>query len=183
MEPGAKPAPDLDGPSVHDAPTPQGAKPAETQLDRLKERRRKVRETRDPLQLEIPEYGGELVAAYRVLGWEEMTKLREKGNQMAAANDPEAELKVTMSTIAAACVGFYVRQDDGDLKPLNETVESFGDEPVRYDSRLAEALGIDTDRVWVVIREMFPTDLSIISHLAEISRWMESSRSEDDADF
>src|SRR4051812_23283227 len=104
--------PGLGGPSVDDpAPKPQSEKSATNRLDSLKEKRRRVRKPRKPLELEIPEYGGELVAAYRVLDWEELTKLREKGTEMSAANDPKAELKVTCDTIAAACVGFYVRED------------------------------------------------------------------------
>lgn len=183
MDTGAKPA-DLDGPSVDaPAPKPPSAKPASNRLDSLKEKRRKVRQKRDPLKLEIPEYGGELVAAYRVLDWEEMARLREKGNEMAAANDLEAELKVTCDTIAAACVGFFTTDDEGKPMPLNETEDEFGDQPILYDSRLARILEIDTDKVRILIREMFPTDLSIIAHLAEISRWMESNRASDDSDF
>lgn len=174
--------PDLDGPALDDKPVPAATKPAENALDRLKEKRRKVRRAREPLKLDIPDYDGDLVAAYRVLDWPEMKALREKGNAMAATNDPGAELKVTADTIAAACVGFYGQGREG-LVPLNELKEEYGDEPVIYDDRLADALGIETKSVRTLIFEMFPTDLSIIAHLAEISRWMESSRSEDDEDF
>ena len=182
METGATPGSGHDGPSVDDPTRKDAAKAPENAIERLREKRRKVRAPREPLKLEIPGYGDTLVAAYRNLDWEELKTLREKGGEMAATNDKDAELKVTMDTIAEACVGFYVRES-GELVPLNETVEAFGTEPVCYDSRLAEALGIDTNRVRTLIREMFPTDLSIIAHLAEISRWMESTRAEDDESF
>jgi hypothetical protein len=182
MEPGATPE-GHDGPSVDDKPVQPSAKPAENRLDSLKEKRRKVRTKRDPLKLEIPEYGADLVAAYRVLDFEELKKLREKGEEMAAANDPRAELKVNCDTIAAACVGFYTLAEDDSEIPLNETEESFGDEPIVYDSRLAEALGVETKLVRELILAIFPTDLSVIAHVAQISRWMESTRANDDADF
>src|SRR4051812_42606756 len=103
MEPGATPE-GHDGPSVDDTkPVQPSAKPAANRLDRLKEKRRKVNEKREPLKLQIPEYGDELVAAYRVLEFEELKKLNDKGREMAAANDPRAELKITCDTIAAAC--------------------------------------------------------------------------------
>ncbi len=173
-----------DGPSVDDPRPKPSAKPAAgNRLDRLKQRREKVNEKRDALKLQIPEYGEELVAAYRVLSFEELKKLNEKGREMAAANDPRAELKVTCDTIAAACVGFYTLDEDGSEIPLNEVDESLGDEPIVYNAKLAEALGVETKLVRELIEAIFPTDLSIIAHLAEISRWMESNRASDDADF
>jgi hypothetical protein len=166
-----------------EVPIERPKKPA-TQLDRLKERRRKLAEDRPPLDLAIPGYGDELVARYRVLDFDEMQKLRERGGKMAQAQDREAELKVTMDTIAAACVGIFCRQEDGTLKPLNEIAPEFGDEPVRYDSRLAEAVGVDSEgKVRVLILQMFPTELSIIGHLGQIDAWMSGLNEADDSDF
>lgn len=183
MEPAATADQGHDGPSVDDPRPAPSAKPdAASPLDQLKERRRKLQEERDPLMLDIPGYGGRLVAGYKVLDWEVIKGIRDKGADMARANDQNAELKVTIDTIAAACVGIFL-SEDGKTTPLNETLAEFGDDPVLYDNRLAKALGIDTDRVRVVIREIFPTDLSIFSHLEEISRWMEFENSEVDEDF
>lgn len=163
--------------------TPAPAAKAVSPLDRLKERRRKAQEERDPLDLDIPGYGGELVARYRVLSFEEMEKLQERGGKMAQVADKEAELKITMDTIAAACVGIFLREDD-KLRPLNEVDAKFGDEPVRYDERLAEAVGVDSEgKVRVLIRRMFPTELSILAHLQRISNWMEGVNDVDDRDF
>lgn len=162
-----------------------GPKPAQqSQLERLKKRRREARENREPLDLPIPGYGDELVARYRVLDYDELQKLERRGSKMAQAGDTEAGLKVTMDTIAQACIGIFLRQDDGSLKPLNECVTEFGDEPVRYDARLAETVGVDAEgKVRVVIRRVFPTDLSIIGHLAQISNWMEGVNDTDDEGF
>jgi hypothetical protein len=164
-------------------PTPAPAAKAVSQLDRLKERRRRAREEREPLDLDIPGYGGELVARYRVLSFEEMEKLQDRGGKMARAADIEVELKITMDTIAAACVGIFLRED-GKLRPLNEVDAKFGDEPVRYDERLAEAVGVDSEgKVRILIRRMFPTELSIIGHLQRVSNWMSGVNDADDEDF
>jgi hypothetical protein len=174
-------------PPEHPAPKEAistAAKPVESQLDRLKKRRREARENREPLDLPIPGYGDELVARYRVLDYDELRKLETRGAKMAQAGDTEAGLKVTMDTIAQACVGIFLRQDDGSIKALNECVSEFGDEPIRYDERLAETVGVDAEgKVRVVIRRVFPTDLAILGHLAQISNWMEGVNDTDDQDF
>ena len=163
--------------------TPSSGKPS-NQLERLKEHRRRLNEEREPLDLAIPGYSDELVARYRVLDYDEMDKLRRRGGRMAQAQDREAELKVTMNTIAAACVGIFVRQEDGTLAPLNEQAPEFGEEPVRYDGRLASALGVDSEgKVRTLIRRMFPTELSIIGHLERIDAWMSGVSEDDDGDF
>jgi hypothetical protein len=164
-------------------PTPVPPEKAVSQLDRLKERRRKAREDREPLELDIPGYGGELVAKYRVLDYDELEKLEEKGLKMARAQEGEVKMKITIDTIAKACVGIFLREGD-NLRPLNEVDSKFGDEPVCYDERLAGAVGVDHGRkVRTLIREMFPTDLSIFSHLDRISNWMEGVNDADDQDF
>jgi hypothetical protein len=173
----------LDGPSVTDPAEKPSAKPAANRLDRLKKKREQVNQEREPLKLQIPEYGDELVAAYRVLNFEELNKLLERGEAMTAQGDPRAKFKVSCDTIAAACVGFYTLDENGEEIPLNEIDESLGEEPITYKDKLAEALGVETRKVRELIEEIFPTDLSIMAHLGEISRWMESNRESDDADF
>ncbi len=176
--------------SVPEHPAPEeaistGAKPGEkSQLDRLKKRMRSAREDREPLELPIPGSGDELVAKYRVLDYEELQRLEKRGAKMAQSGDTQAGLNITMDTIAQACVGIFLAQEDGSLKPLNEVDPSYGDEPVRYDERFAEVAGVDAEgKVRVLIRRAFPTDLSIIAHLARISNWMESTNDADDEGF
>jgi hypothetical protein len=175
----------IEPPTIEDAPAPPKGKPS-NQFERLKELRRKMGEERPPLELAIPGYNDELVARYRVLDYDEMERLQRRGGKMAQAQDREAQLKVTMDSIAAACVGMFVRQEDGALKPMNECPSDLdlGDEPIRYDERLAKVLGIDSQgKVRVLIREMFPTELSIIGHLERIDAWMSGVSESDDEDF
>jgi len=160
-----------------------------SQLERLKQRRRKLAEERRPLDLAIPgwediEGWGTLVGRYRVLDYEELEQLKKRGMKMARTQDPETELKITIDTIAAACVGIFCRQENGTMKPLNETDPAFGDEPVRYDERLADAIGADAEgKVRTLIRQMFPTELSIFGHLERIDGWMSGINQGDDEDF
>jgi hypothetical protein len=174
-------------PPEHPAPAEAistGAKLETSRLERLRERRRAAREDRDPLDLPIPGYGDELIARYRVLDYDELQKLQKRGGEMARSGDKEAGLKVTIDTIAQACVGIFLAEEDGSLRPLNEVDPSYGDEPVRYDERLAEVVGIDAEgKVRILIRRAFPSDLSIIAHLERIDSWMSSTNDADDAGF
>lgn len=188
----------VEPPAIDDAPEPEGAagitlppppkKPA-NQFDRLKEHRRRLAAGREPLDVAIPGYNDELVARYRVLDYDELQKLRRRGGKMAQAQDPEAELKVTMDTIAAACVGMFVRQEDGSLLLMNECPSDLdlGDEPICYDERLAEVLGIELptqSKVRSLIYQVFgEEDLLIFGHLERIDGWMSGINEDDDQDF
>lgn len=158
-----------------------GAKPT-TQLERLKAEREKATERREPLDLPLPGYSL-LVARYRALTYEEIEKLLDKGRKMVKAHEPEFRLKITMDSLAKACVGMFTRTEAGDLLPVNELKEDYGDEPVLYDGRLADALGLEADTARAVIREAFPHDLAIFAHWEEVSSWMEDTAAEDDQDF
>jgi hypothetical protein len=174
-------------PPEHSAPgeaISTGPKPDTSRLERLRERRRAAREDREPLDLPIPGYADELVARYRILDYEELQKLQKRGGEMARSGDKEAGLKVTIDTISQACVGIFLAEEDGSLRPLNEVDPDYGDEPVRYDERFAEVVDIDAEgKVRVLIRRAFPSDLSIIAHLERISNWMESTNDADDEGF
>jgi hypothetical protein len=160
-----------------------GAKPDASRLERLRERRRAAREDRAPLDLPIPGYGDELIARYRVLDYEELQKFQKRGGEMARSGDKEAGLKVTIDTIAQACVGIFLAEEGG-LRPLNEVDPGYGDDPVRYDERFAEVVAVDAEgKVRTLIRKAFPSDLAIIAHLERIDNWMSSSNEADDAGF
>jgi hypothetical protein len=162
------------------------AKPT-NQLERLKELRRKRGEERRPLDLAIPGYEDQLIARYRVLDHDKVEKLKRRVRKMVQAQDDDAELKGAMDTIAAACVGMFVRQEDGSLKPMNECPSDLelGDEPIRYDERLAEVLGIDSEgKVRTLIFQMFGEEgLIIENHFQRIDAWMSGVNEDDDEDF
>ena len=161
-----------------------GAKPDVSRLERLRERRRAAREDRAPLDLPIPGYGDELIARYRVLDYGELQKLQKRGGDMARSGDKEAQLKVTMDTIAQACVGVFLAEEDGSLRPLNEVDPDYGDDPVRYDERFAEVVQVDAEgKVRTLIREAFPSDLAILAHLERLDSWMSSTNDADDEGF
>jgi hypothetical protein len=168
------------------APGNGSAPVAPSVLDKLREKRNEIAEGRT-VELAIPGYGDTLVARYRAIPYREVTKARKK-NAKRSGSDPDAELRFGTSMLARACDAMLVRPDeDGGLVELQTTVPEFGDEPVRYDKRLAEAVGMDpamANSASAVIRFVFGADDStwaLMRHAEAYEEWLASN--ETDADF
>jgi hypothetical protein len=172
MESGAKPV----------QPTEAATAP-ESEFERLKAKHRKVRRNRKPLELEIPGYDGSLVAKYRVPSIPEIQARNAKVAELEEEGDEEAVLHVAMDNIAQTCVGIYLRALDGELVPLSQYKEEWGNEPVRYDSRLAEFFEVDATSAREIISDRFPEDLAIIDHSARINIWVAGGTEGEIRDF
>jgi hypothetical protein len=115
------------------APPQNGGGP-ESPLSALRSRRKQIhRDT--TTEIPIPGFGGELVARYRVLPFEEVNQIERKNIRLH--QDPaEREINTYADELIAACVEILVRQD-GELIPASDD-----DRPVTYtDPRLADGLG------------------------------------------
>jgi hypothetical protein len=154
-------------------------------LEELRSKREAISEERRHI-IEIPGYGGRLAARYRAVSWREMRKGARKIRE-ASADVAEAEVNLAAAALVRCCDCIMVRKDDGGpLIPLNEAVASFGDEPVRYDERLATALDIETEaasKPTAIVRMVFKNQYALISHSAELDQWLKESSDEDDEDF
>jgi hypothetical protein len=90
--------------------------------------------------LVVPGWKGQLVIRCGPIGGAVMTALRERAEK---SRSPERDFNLNADTLIAACREVLGRASpDGDLTTL---VDDDG-EPVRIDSRLAELLGIETQR-------------------------------------
>lgn len=159
-----------------------GAAPAPSVLEKLREKRDELSEDRY-LTLEIPGYGGWLLARYQAVGYRELRKARKKQIKRSGA-DPEDEIRFAASALVRACDSMLVRtEEDGEPVELHTTVAEFGEDPVRYDARLAKAVGIDdtVSSASQVIRLVFKNTYALANHYDEYDQWLASN--ETDKDF
>lgn len=148
-------------------------------LDTIRKKRKAMSKERRKL-IDIPGYDGVLVAEYRPLPYEQMRKLLDRA---AGAKDSQAELNAVTDVLVQSCVQILTRTEDGKLEPLNEAVPEFGDDPVRYDLRLAQAAEVQGERARLICQNVFDNDLALVDHNNDLIVWMKSSAREEDADF
>jgi len=135
-------------------------------LSRIRERRAQLQEERH-LDLDIPGYDGMLVARYRPLPWDEVKKIGEK---VEKSKNPRKELYAMADVLVRACDSIWFRDPEtNELRPVQSG------EPVRYDDRLAEALGFTADSARQVLLATFNNDLAVTAHHMEAAEWMQAS--------
>lgn len=167
--------------SAEDADLDTDGTPEGSILQNLKERRKAIGE-RVSTVIPIPGYKGLLAAEYRKQQYESVSK------QIAAAQrtqDPQKELSIATDMLVQACIQIHVRDDrDGKLHPMHEVVtEYLGDDPVRFDTRLGRAVGVDGDRARIICQGVFDNDLALLAHHAELVQWWRGTAQTDDDDF
>lgn len=165
-----------------EAPEEPASEPPRSRLDALKARRAELGEERH-LDLDVPGYGGDLVARYRVPPAGELDRVAKRISKL-----PEGErlLAATISQVILACDSMWIRVN-GELEPLdpNDTL------PVRYDHRLAEALGIEITAKTTaaeVVKSVFVsgTGLNVAAlsaHASQLGEWMIDTSRDVDEDF
>jgi hypothetical protein len=86
----------------------------------------------------------DLAAEFKPVDWDLRRKLIRQATRKGEAGH-EADLRINSQLMADACVAMMFRNAPGeDYTPLHELVDRFkGGEPVRFDSRLAQVLGIE----------------------------------------
>ena len=86
----------------------------------------------------------DLAASFRPVDWGLRRKLIRKAERRGESG-PEVDLRINSTLMADACVSMLFRPAPGeDYAELHTLIERFkGGEPIRFDSRLAEVLGMD----------------------------------------
>jgi len=153
-------------------------------LGNLQAKRRQL-DQREPLELAIPGYGGELVAVYQPLEWSVVNKLIHR---VVGSNDELVELLAAADLLAQACVDVKILSGDG-LKPISEVANDVEDgTPVRYDDNLAKAVGV-TDQVdpahpaRSTVIAVFGNDFAVVAHQNQVVNWIRSGGMRVDEDF
>ena len=135
--------------------------------------------------IDIPGYDGKLFCRYNLLDSKRLNSIGDRVMKTMRENDERA-LAGALDTLIAACQEFYVRYE-GKEHPLRDVVGQ--EEPVRYDSALADFLKFrdelpETPTARSVVLALFlSNEIAIASHNHQLSRWMMGNEAEVDEEF
>lgn len=132
------------------------------------------------LFLDVPSWGGDLVAEYRVVPPEEMRRVAETATRRMRNNGQAKPAEGDVAVIAAACVGLYLKDPEtGERIPIEDQYGHVG-----YD-RMAAVLGKDdkiksvSETIRYLTAERGDNDdewveniMAISLHANAIGRWM-----------
>lgn len=163
-----------------EAPEEAASEPPRSRLDVLKRRHAELGQERH-LDLDVPQYGGDLVARYRV---PRPAEINRAAKRIAKLPEDDQQVAATIDQVIVACDSMWLRVN-GELEPL----ETDNPEPVRYDVRLAEALGIEgTTSARQVVERVFSSGgtfnvAALTRHAAHIGEWLTDTSKDLDEDF
>lgn len=116
-------------------------------------------------------------------GGKRMSQMRRRVEN----NDPYVILDTACDTLIDACDQVMILDPkfNGDKGPEGENLKPLDDEiPVKFDSRLSTLLKLgDTKGARDVVKELFPTQQSIVTVSAEVDRWLRDVTKDADGDF
>lgn len=174
---------DGDGSGEEAAPTATERLQGPSVLDTLREAYHEADAERSTVLMIVPgRFNSALAARYRPIPW---TEQRRRIRRMAKQGDSEeTELNYGAGLIAEACEEILVRTEaGGPLKPLHEVVPEFAGQPVRYDARLCQTLGIehrDGMRGPQVCRLVFNNPQALNQHFAELEAFLREGAVDDE---
>lgn len=170
--------------------TPIGATPSYVEL--LRQDYKELSEAEDVL---IP------VQGYERVGLRVKYRMPESGKELdAISRKVMREFKDTFSrnlytaldTMIVLCEGLYIQPLASELELETQVTEpipldpELSGEAVRFDQRLAEALGLGSDIPGArqVTRRLFGNnDMAVISHAEKLSRWLANTKADLDVEF
>ena len=147
-------------------------------LERLREDRRALASA-ESTTIEIPGYDGELVCRYRLMEASELEKIARKAAKLPRER---RNLAVTMDSLSASCIEFETvdHRNGGAAGTLAEN----GGDPIRYDDRLAEALGYTAKSAREAVLGLFGgNEIAVLTHGAQLARWWSDASEDVDEDF
>lgn len=117
------------------------------------------------LTLKIPAWDGNLYAEYRRLTPKEVALATNSGKPVIANSN----------LLAAACIEvFAIDPESGKARPVREIIDDGSDAPVRFDSRLADAFGVDGATIPKIVRGFYEDDLAVGAHAQQLLDWQTS---------
>jgi hypothetical protein len=140
------------------------------------------RETTIPI---APGRYNDLAARYRPIDWELRRRLQRKAQRIGDTGS-EAEAGFQATLVADACKEIVVRPKPGeDYVGLHTLLGQFGDNPIRFDSRLAEVLGmglIGGETEGDICRLVFGDPGAFEVHMTQLTTWSTQVLADDEED-
>lgn len=169
---------------VHDDQSGEPSAPVETNgngvapssvIAQLRRRRAALQQERH-IDLEVPGYDGMLLARYHPVAWERLQEINQRVEKTMRSN-PRRELIAAVDVLINACECMLYREARGG----NTAKVLGGDNPMRYDKRLAETMGVEgVATARDVLFGLYPDDLSITSTYVELMEWQGEGETEVD---
>jgi len=154
-------------------------------LSDLRKKRDSLGEQREPLQLDIPGYDGELVVEYKYVPFKEMRARSQAIMRQKASAD--RDIGAACDTLVLCCQAIYMRVQDR----LVNIAATDPEIPTTYgDERLAEALGFtinlqnkDHGPARQGVLETFRNEYTIFDQAAKVTRWLQNTHRTIDEEF
>lgn len=145
--------------------------PVGSLLDQLAARRQEI-VSEISKAFPLPGYNDKIWARYQLLDGKEIGRITTHVFKTTGKDDDRG-LLIACRILAQACVEILTSVT-GDETGLMSVAETLGEEaPVRYDSRLAKALGFEANTTVGVVMGVFGNrDLRVIGHAGDVQRWM-----------
>lgn len=127
-------------------------------------------------------YEGNLAFRAAPIDFEELQKKTVRAQRKGA--NPQAEMNFCAGVIAEACETILVRNEEGDMVPLAEEVKEFDStDPVRFDTRLAQALGLPDGHSGsevAICRLVFRNKQALTATFRELLAWLGEETPDDE---
>lgn len=160
--------PDLEGDDVVDDEDLDGLSgDALTVMQQLRDQREELKSGDHILDLDIPGYNGMLVARYKPVRFEIIEKLTRRAQKEAKRFNISMNLLASTDTLIEACDQIMLRVN-GELTPI----PTGSGLPVRFDSRLSEAMGFEAEEAREVVAGVFGNEFGVITHNVQYSTWL-----------
>lgn len=178
------PRPPEEATSAEDTAPGSPAAPPPTNLARLRQQYEEAHEDRrETIPIAPGIYDGNLAARYHPIEWSATRKRLKRAARRGMSE--ETELNFAAGQLAKACDEILIRvEDGGDYVPLHQTVARWKDgPPVRYDTRLAEAIGIDIPAgasAAAICRLVFIDPHVLDAHFMQFDAWLRGVIAADD---
>jgi hypothetical protein len=146
------------------------------EFERLKKRREAIAKPRFTT-IPIPGYGGYLLAKYKVVPWEAVSKIAQRAER--ADDDPRTILNSQIDMMVIACEGLYTQNGPGQPEALMDDTGQI----MKYDKRLSDSMGFEATSAREVVVGLFVEEFMISVHHTKLLEWMQREAIELDEEF
>lgn len=173
-------------PDTEDVAPGSPVAPPPTNLAKLRQQYAESGEDRrETIPIAPGRFDGNLAARYHPVEWSDTRKRIRKAAKRGLSE--ETELNYAAGQLVKACETILIRlEDGGEFVPLHEAVPRWKDgPPVRYDSRLAEAIGIDVPAgasPASICRLVFKNPHALNDHYVTFDQWLREATEGDEDD-
>ena len=185
-------------PFEHEIDDRAGVLGAGSVLDQLRERRQKLaQESAESLTLDVPGYGGRLVARYRFpeAGYQPIVRALARAQAPGRGQGSKADLDANCDLLVTCCETLLGRDEGGTLVDLeaNASLDESNPPALRFGPHLAQLFGIEVPEglkspARFVVRHVFSPraaatgvydgDIALMTQAGQVMAWLAGQETE-----